>query len=122
MLTRIGALSLFIVLFFHTSVLAHEGKPHVMGTVTTLDAEHLVVQTKEGKTISILLNKATQYRKGEVAATGADLKVGDRVVVDATGERETLTASEIRFASPGGEKSHGGHEGHEGMTHSPMKP
>jgi hypothetical protein len=122
MLTRIGTLSLFIVLFFHASVLAHGGKPHVMGTVTALDAQHVVVQTKEGKTVSILLNGATKYRKGEAAATGADLKIGNRVVVDTTGEGDMLTASEIRFASPGGEKGHGSHEEHGGMTHSPMKP
>lgn len=107
----ISTLAVIAVFGFHTLAFAHGEKPHVMGTVTTLDAQHLVVQTKDGKTLSILLNKATQYRKGEAAATGADLKVGDRVVVDATGEGDTLTASEIRFASPG-EKT-----GHEGMRH-----
>ena len=111
MLTRISMFSLLSVLFFHTSVLAHEGKPHVMGTVTALDARHVVVQTKEGKTTSILLKKETQYRKGETAATDADLKVGDRVVVDVTGKGDALTASEIRFASPGEGT------GHEGMHH-----
>lgn len=116
MLTRIGALSLFIVLFFHTSVLAHEGKPHVMGTVTALDAQHVVAQTKDGKPLSILLNKGTKYRKGEAVASGADLKVGDWIVVAAAGEGDTLTASEIRFASPGEGK------GHAGMHHHPTAP
>jgi len=122
MLKRMNTLAVIAVFCLHTLAFAHGDKPHVMGTVAVVDAQHLVVQTREGKTLSILLNKATRYRKGEAAATGADLKVGDRVVVDATGEGDTLTASEIRFASPGGEKGRGGHEGHEGMTHSPMKP
>lgn len=107
MLTRIGTLSLIIVLFFHASVLAHEGKPHIMGTVTALDAQHVVVQTKDGKTTSIVLNTETKYRKGETAVLGAELKVGNRVVVETTGEKDTLTAREIRF-SPGGaaDRSH----------------
>lgn len=116
MLTRIGTLSLFVVLFFYASVLAHGGKPHIMGTVTTLDAQHLIVQTKEGKTISIRLQSETKYRTGKATAAGADLKVGDRVVVDMTGKGDTLTASEIRF-SLAGER-----QGQEGMTHDAMRP
>lgn len=116
MLTRIRTLSLLIVLFFHTSVLAHEGKPHIMGTVTALDTQHVVVQTKDGKTTSVVLNTETKYRKGQTAATGADLKVGDRVVVHTTGKGDALTASEVHFSSSGKKKSH------EGMTHSPATP
>lgn len=116
MLKRIGALSVLLVLFFHPLAFAHEGKPHIIGTVTALDAQHLVVQTKEGKTLSILLSKATKDRKGEATAAGADLKVGDRVVVDVTGEGETLTAGEIRFSSAGGKTDH------EGMTHRQTSP
>lgn len=116
MLTRKSTLSLIIVLFLYTSGLAHESKPHIMGTVTALDTEHVVVQTKDGKTTSILLNTETKYRKEQTATTGADLKVGDRVVVDTTGKGDTLTASEIRFSSAGGKK------GHEGMTHGARTP
>jgi hypothetical protein len=87
-----------------------------MGTVAALDAQHVVVKTKDGKTTSILLHKETKYRKGKAAATGTDLKVGDRVVVHATGKEDTLTANEIRFSSPDEGKDHGG------MTHSPTKP
>lgn len=111
MLKRISTLAVMTIFSFHTLAFAHGEKPHILGTVTTLDARHLVVQTREGKTISVLLTKGTKYRKGEAATTGADLKIGDRVVVDATGDGDMLTASEIRFASPGEEKSH------EGMHH-----
>jgi len=120
MLIRTGTLSLVMVLFFHTAVLAHEGKPHVMGTVTSLDAQHVEVKTKKGQTVSIRLNSETKYRKGKAKATGTDLQVGDRVVIEATGEGETLTADEIRFASPGERKDHA--KGHEGMPHHPTAP
>jgi len=111
MLKRMSTLAMIAVFCLHTLAFAHGDRPHVMGTVAAVDAQHVVVQTKEGKTLSVLLNTATQYRKGDAAATGVDLKVGDRVVVEATGEKDTLTASEIRFASPD-EKT-----GHEGMMH-----
>ncbi len=113
---RIGTLSVFVVVVFHTLAFAHGGGTHVMGTVADLDAQHVVVKTKDGKTMSVLLNKETKYRKGTAAATRADLKVGDRVVVHASGKEDKMTASEIRFSSAG--EAHG----HEGMKHSPTKP
>lgn len=99
MLKHIGALSVFLVLCVHPLALAHEDKPHIMGTVMALDAQHMMVKTKQGETISVRLNSETKYRRGKATATGVDLQVGDRVVVDATGEGNTLTASEIRFSS-----------------------
>lgn len=112
MLKWISTLAVMTVFGFHTLAFAHGERPHVMGTVTTLDAQRLVIRTGEGKTLSILLTKGTKYRNGEASTTGADLKIGDRVVVDATGEGDMLTASEIRFASPGEEKSYEGRHHH----------
>lgn len=111
MAKRSGALTIFMVVVFHALVFAHGDETHVMGTVSALDAQRVVIETKEGKTTSILLNKETKYRKGQTAATGADLKVGNRVVVHTTGKGNTLTASEIRFSSAGEGKDH------EGMHH-----
>ena len=116
MLKRIGALAVFVVLVFHTLAFAHGGRTHVMGTVTALDAQHVVVKTKAGKTLSVLVNEKTTYRKGAAAATSTDLRVDDRVVVHTTGKRDPLTAGEIHFSSPDEKK------GHEGMKHSPTKP
>lgn len=115
MLKGIGPLSVFVVFVFHTLAFAHGGETHIMGTVTALDKVHVEVKTRDGKNISILLNKETQYRKGTAAATSADLKVGDRVVVHATGKGDTVTADEIHFSPTGTAK------GHEEMMHSPMQ-
>lgn len=108
MLKRISRLSIFVVLFCPMLVFAHGGETHLLGTVTAQDARHIVVETREGETLSIRLNTETRYRQGEAAATGADLAVGARVVVEATKEGDTLTASEIRFASPSKQPAHGG--------------
>jgi len=102
------------VLFFSALVFAHGSGTHIMGTVAVLDAQHVVVTTRDGKTIFIRLTAETTYRKGTAAATGADLKVGNRVAVEATGKEDSLTASEIQFSS-GGEEM-----GHEGMLHHQM--
>ena len=113
---RIGILAVFAVLVFHTPAFAHGGGTHIMGTVADLDVQHVVVKTKDGKTQSVLVNDQTTYRKGKAAATSADLKIGDRVVVHTTGKGDPLTAGEIHFSSAGE------HKGHEGMTHNARTP
>jgi ribosomal protein S1 len=116
MLKGICILAAFVVLVFPTLALAHGGGTHVMGTVTDLDAQHVVVKTKDGKTQSVLVNDQTTYHKGKATATSADLKVGDRVVVHTTGKGDPLTAGEIHFSSAGKASSHAG------MNHSPTTP
>ena len=95
---------------------AHGGKKHVLGTVTEIDSSHLLVKTREGKSVSLLHDKTTKFRRGDAAARAADLKVGDRVVVDVAGEGEKQKATDIRFSS-GGE-----HGGHERVKQAPKKP
>ena len=108
-------LSLLFTLLCSAPVFAHEGKVHVMGTVTALDAEHVVVKDREGKTVPIRLTKDTKYQKGEAAAVAADLKVGDRVVIDVTGKEDDPTATEIRSSALP-------QPGHEGASHHADHP
>lgn len=89
---------------------------HIMGAVADVDAQQVVVKTKEGKIMSVLLNEKTTYRKGRAAATSADLKVGDRVVVHTTGKGDPLTAGEIHFSSAGEAQDH------TGIVHNPVMP
>jgi hypothetical protein len=90
-----------VILCFTPLAFAHEGGMHIMGTVADLDAQHVIVKTKDGRTQSVLVNDQTTYHKGKAAASGADLQVGDRVVVHTTGKGDPLTAREIRFSSTG---------------------
>jgi hypothetical protein len=95
--------------FWMTSVVpvfAHESHAHhVMGIVMALNANSLRVKTKEGMTVGILITPNTSYRSKGTAMSSADLKVGDRVVVElildgiVTSEGgEVGTAQDIRFA------------------------
>ena len=45
---------------------AHEGHTHkVMGTVSMVHENHLMVQTKDGKTVTITLNEKTSILRGK---------------------------------------------------------
>jgi len=85
--------------------LAHGDKKHVMGSVEKINADSVVVKTKEGKSVEVKLIAATVYvshsGNEDKPATLSDLAVGDRVVIHATPKGETLEANEIRFSAPG---------------------
>lgn len=79
---------------------AHEGQAHLKGTIAAADAARIVVQTTDGKTVSVLRGAQTSYKQMDKPAAAADVHVGDRAVIETTGEGETLTASEVHFARP----------------------
>lgn len=110
---RIGllTLSLMLVALLAVGALAHGGKTHVMGTITALDAEHVVVQSREGQSVSIHLTKQTVVQR-DTPAAASDLKVGDRVVVDVTGKDPDLTATQIRVGTGSAEPGHSGQHQH----------
>jgi hypothetical protein len=60
---------------------AHGGKPHLLGTVVALHANHLVVKDKAGKEHTVELNGETKLEKAGKAATRAELVAGVRVAV-----------------------------------------
>jgi hypothetical protein len=101
MLKPILAFLLLTVVICPGMVGAHGAGKHVLGTVTALEADHIVVQTKEGKTVSIYVLPTTKYRnRGKGAATdGPGLKIGDRAVVDVTEQGGRLVATEVQFSS-----------------------
>ncbi len=71
-----------VVLALGAGVLAHNGNDHVRGTVTAVSAQSVTVQLadKSSKTLSISAKTAfeTSGKPGHLA----DVKVGDRVVID----------------------------------------
>lgn len=79
------------------TALAHGGFEHVMGTVSKVTAQSVTVTTAAKKNVDVGLNAKTTYTKGDKAATAADMKVGDRVVIDATEVNELLTAASVKI-------------------------
>jgi hypothetical protein len=84
--------------------LAHGDKKHVMGTVERINADSVVVKTKEGKSVEVKLIAATVYvshaGNEDKPAKLSDLAVGDRVVIHATPKGDTLEANEVKFSAP----------------------
>ena len=81
--------------------LAH-GHGHVMGTILTVQPDHLDVKTKDGKTVSVPLAKSTRYFRGNARATASELKAGSRVVVHLAADG---SAAEIRLPSAAAARS-----------------
>ena len=79
-------------------VRAHGGHTHkVMGTVSAVTDKQVEVKTTDGKTMVIALDAKTVYRQGKVKVDAKALKIGERVVVEAEGDK-TMTAKTIQLA------------------------
>ena len=88
--------------------LAHGDNDHVRGTVTTISAQGITVQTTAKAVRTLALNDKTTFQKGGHKATLADLKVGDRVVVDVP--KSTNEARVVQFGAAPKAAVPAGHE------------
>lgn len=92
------ALATLAVLTFPAILLAH-GKGHVMGTVASVDATHMDVQTKDGKTVKVKLTDKTKYMRGDAQATSSEVKPGMKVSVHLADDG---SAGEVHLPSANG--------------------
>ena len=102
--TAASVIALVSILWLASPAVAHGNMKHVLGTVSAVDAAHVVVKTKDGRSESILRDSGTKYFRGDATAKPEDLAIGDRVVIHAT-LGDPPTAKTIKFAPPKG----GGH-------------
>ena len=101
MVRRLILAALALTLVLPGVALAHPGHDHkIMGTITAVDASHLVVKATDGKESSIQILPATLFKKGKVKGASSDLKVGLRVVVTMADETEPLKAKEVQYSPP----------------------
>ena len=84
---------------------AHEGHGHkIMGTVTMAAADHVMLEDREGKAVTVKVTKATRI-KSKPAMKVEEIAPGTRVVITATQEKDksfTATAIEVGSAPAGG--------------------
>jgi hypothetical protein len=77
------AIALFASIVVAGTVLfAHGGNEHVRGIVTQISAQSITVQTADKATKTLTLTDKTTFKRAGKAALLADVKVGDRVVID----------------------------------------
>jgi hypothetical protein len=92
------SLSFIALASFAGTVSAHPGHQHkALGTVVAVDASHVEIKTKDGKTVSVLLNAETKYLKGKAVAAATDVKVGQRVAVTYVEKDERHVATEVQL-------------------------
>lgn len=98
--TWIPGVALIAVLAIPAVSLAHEGHAHkVMGTVASVDGNHLMVKTTDGKTVMVMLDTKTKVTQGKTKVTAAALRVGDRVVAEGTEEKEMVMATSVQIGA-----------------------
>ena len=87
-----------------TAALAHGGFEHVMGTVSKVSAQSVTVTTAAKKNVEVGINAKTTYTRGDKSVTSTDMKVGDRVVIDATEVNEVLAAASVKLGAAAAKK------------------
>jgi hypothetical protein len=80
-----------------TVVSAHGDYDHIRGIVLKLTAASVSVETPQKTTKTVALDAKTTFERSGNPATLADLKIGDRVVIDV--HKGTLRASLVRFGA-----------------------
>ena len=79
---------------------AHTGHAHkVMGTVSSVDGNHLMVKTTDGKTVMVMLDAKTKITQGKTTVTSAALKVGDRIVAQGAQPKDVLNAASVQIGT-----------------------
>lgn len=94
----VGALALALVI--PAAARAHEGHTHkVMGTISSLQGNHLEVKTTGGKTVMVMLDAKTTITRGKTKLDVTALKPGERVSIDAMEEKAMMMAEAIRLGA-----------------------
>ncbi len=86
-----------IVLLASSAALAHGGPGNLLGTVKEVNAEQMVVTTKDGHEVTVHLTEKTTYEKASKAAAIQDVAAGARVSVKL--EKDGKTAVTVKIGS-----------------------
>jgi ribosomal protein S1 len=71
-----------LVLAISAGALAHNGNDHVRGTVTQVSAQSVTVQLADKTSKTLTISAKTEFEAAGKPGHLADVKVGDRVVID----------------------------------------
>ena len=71
-----------LVLAVSAGALAHNGNEHVRGVITAVSAQSVTVQLPDKSTKTLSISAKTEFETSGKPAHLADVKIGDRVVID----------------------------------------
>jgi len=82
----------------------HGDAAHIMGTVTDIQTDHVVVKTPKGQTLALAFQPLTIWQQDGIHQKDARPQVGDRLVAEVTKKglpaNRDWVATEITFATP----------------------
>jgi hypothetical protein len=87
-----------LLLAISAGAVAHEGNEHVRGVVTAVSAQSVTVELADKTTKTLTLSAKTAIEAAGKAAHLADLKVGDRVVIDVPEHTSNATLIKVGTA------------------------
>jgi len=105
--TIVTSTALAITVLLATSAFAHPAhEQKVMGTVTMVAADHVMLKTTEGKDATVVINKDTKFTRAKKAMKASDLVAGMRVVIAAVTDEndEKLIAKTIELGPASAKK------------------
>ena len=91
------SLVLALVLLVGGSALAHPDHK-IMGTVTMIAADHVMLKDRAGKDVTVKLVKTTKITKNKKTIKWSDIENGTRVVITVVSD-EDLTAKAIEVGA-----------------------
>ena len=103
-LVAVAALILGSVIAF-----AHNGIEHILGTVTATTKDSITVENVKHVKVTVMVDSATTYAHQEMKMALSDLKVGERVAINAKeGTDKKLVAVSVKW----GATTAAGHDEH----------
>ena len=97
-------LTVAVICIFPTFAWAHGDAAHVMGTVTAAEADHVVVKTTKGLSLTLAFQPKTIFQQNGIHKNDVRPQVGDRLVAEVTKKglpkNRDWVATEITFATP----------------------
>lgn len=104
MIKRILFMVLLAIMTSVPTVWSHGNASHVIGTVTTVGDDHVVVQTPKGETTSIAFKPDTTFQHNGIHSDTARPQIGDRLAAEVTKngapENRDWVATEVKFVTP----------------------
>ena len=95
-----AALAAVLALAGQGTVAAHEGHTHkVLGTVSSVQGNNLVVKTTAGKSLTVMLDANTKITRGKETLDAAALKTGERVSIDYIEEKKMMMAQAVKLGT-----------------------
>src|ERR1043165_681132 len=89
-----------LVLAMGAGALAHNGNDHVRGTVTQVSAQSVTVQLTDKTTKTLSISARTEFETSGKPGHLADIKVGDRVVIDVPEHGSSALLIKVGSAAP----------------------